>query len=192
MTLPPKHLIGLTGSIASGKSTVLKTLAACGAQTFSADEIVRELYQTPRVQRHLQRWFGSALPGEVAKRVFGSAQDRQKLEKFLHPLVWKLAQERLAACPNTWAVFEVPLLFEAGWQTRMDFTILVVGDKRTLATRLRARGLSAKDYQQRLATQWTQEEKICHADLVIYNDGSKPLLVTKAKRLYKALANLYA
>ncbi len=188
----PKRLVGLTGNIASGKSTVLAYLARCGAYVISADELVRELYQTQRVQRQVEKWFGSARPEQLARTVFGCAEARQKLEQFLHPLVWKLARQRLAACPKTWAVFEVPLLFEAGWQARMDVTVLVAGAPSTLAKRLKVRGLSRTDYQQRLQAQLPQEEKIRLADVVIYNDGSKQLLAAKTKRLYQALENFYA
>ena len=191
MILSPKHLIGLTGTIASGKSTVLKTLADCGAQTFCADEIVRELYQTARVQRQLTQWFGSAQPKEVAKIVFSSAAARRKLEKFLHPLVWNYIQRQLKSCAETWAVVEAPLLWEAGWQRRMDLTVLVVGTPRNLPMRLRQRKLSQAQYKQRLAAQWPVEKKIGLADLVIYNEGSKQLLTTKAKGLYQALENFY-
>ena len=192
MILSPKHLIGLTGNIASGKSTVLKTLAGCGAQTFCADEVVQKLYRTQRVRCQLKKWFGSAEPKEVAKMVFSNAASRRKLEKFLHPLVWDYMEQQLKDCPKNWAVVEAPLLLEAGWNCRMDLTVLVVGGARTLSTRLRQRKLSKAEYERRLAAQWPVEKKIGLADVIIYNDGSKRLLTTKAKGLYQALENFYA
>ena len=188
----PKRFVGLTGSMASGKSTVLSYLARCGAYVISCDELVRELYQTVPVQRWLKKQFGSACPEEVSRVVFASQAARQKLERFLHPKVWKLAQQRLAICPKAWAVLEVPLLFEAGWQDRMDLTILVAADEHTLEKRLRARGISKTQYQARVKTQLPQEEKIRLADVVLVNEGSKQILATKAKRLYQALETFYA
>lgn len=188
----PKRLVGLTGSIASGKSTVLAYLSRCGAQTLSCDELVQELYQTAPVQRQLKEWFGSARPEEVSRVVFSSQAARRKLERFLHPRVWKLARQRLAACSKTWAVLEVPLLFEAGWQDRMDLTILVAAGARTLERRLRARGLSKAQYQSRVKTQLPQEEKMRLADLILYNEGPKQILAAKTKRLYQALETFYA
>ena len=188
----PKRLVGLTGSIASGKSTVLAYLARCGAQTLSCDELVQELYQTAPVQRQLKKWFGSARPEEVSRVVFSSQAARRKLERFLHPLVWKLARQRLSACSKTWAVLEVPLLFEAGWQDRMDLTVLVAAGARTLEKRLRARGLSKPQYQARVKTQLPQEEKMRLADVILYNEGPKQILAAKTKRLYQALETFYA
>lgn len=188
----PKRLVGLTGSIASGKSTVLAYLSRCGAQTLSCDELVQELYQTAPVQRQLKQWFGSVRPEEVSRVVFSSQAARRKLERFLHPRVWKLARQRLSACSKTWAVLEVPLLFEAGWQDRMDLTILVAAGARTLERRLRARGLSKAQYQSRVKTQLPQEEKMRLADLILYNEGPKQILAAKTKRLYQALETFYA
>ncbi len=186
------RLIGLTGNIASGKSAVLTYLAQCGAQTLSCDALVRELYQKPCVRQQLQKWFSSAQPAEVAQQVFASASARRKLERFLHPLVWERVQQSLASCSKGWLVLEVPLLFETDWYTRMDLTVLVAGSQRTLAKRLRARGLSKESYQSRLKAQMPQEDKIKLADIVLFNDSSKQALAAKTKRLYQALETFYA
>ena len=185
-------LIGLTGSILSGKSTVLAELARLGAPTLSADKLVHELYQEPSVRKQLETWFGSAEPAVVAKQIFSSPSARQKIEKFLHPLVWKLAQQKLAAEPKPWAIFEAPLLFEAGWEKRMQLTVLVTAPQKTLAARLKARRMSRAEYDERRKTQLDEAEKIVRADVVIYNDGTKKDLETKIKRLYQALTHLYA
>ena len=187
-----KYLVGLTGNMASGKSTVLAYLAKCGAQTFSCDELVRELYQTSAVQRQLKQWFKTSCPQEVARIVFSSCASRQKLERFLHPKVWELAQKRLAATHAAWAVLEVPLLFEAGWQDRMDLTVLVTAPQSTLHKRLQARGVSNVQYQRRIRVQLPPEEKLHLADVVLCNDGTKQILAAKTKRLYKVLETFYA
>ena len=186
------RLVGLTGNLASGKSTVLACLARCGAQTLSADALVRELYTQPLVRKRLESWFGSAEPEQVARAVFRSAADRQKLERFLHPKVWRLIQKRLAACPVGWAVVEVPLLFETGWDKRMDLTVVVAGSSATLPARLQARGLTPQTYRRRLKAQGPEAEKIRRADVVILNEGSTRALQAKARRLYKALTTFYA
>ena len=186
-----KWLVGLTGSIASGKSTALTDLAACGAYTISADELVRELYQTAPVQRQLMRWFSTTDTDEISRVVFTAPRKRKQLEDFLHPLVWQRAQEKLAATPALWAVFEVPLLFESGWDKRMDVTVLITAGLRTQAARLKARGLSQKQYQARRQAQLGEEEKIKRADIVVYNDGTTTDLEIKMKRLYQAFSTLY-
>ena len=192
MKQPFPRLIGLTGSMASGKSTALKELARLGAYTLSADELVRELYQAPSVRQWLMRNFGSAEPKQVAKAVFKSARARQKLEAFLHPRVWKSAQQKLAVCPARWAVLEVPLLFEVSWDKKMDLTVVVTADDKTLAKRLKARGISQATYQARRRTQCSESEKINRADMVIFNNGTKRALCTKVSSLYSALTDLYA
>ncbi len=185
-------LIGLTGSILSGKSTVLAELAKLGVPTLSADKLVHELYQEPAVRKQLETWFGSSEPAIVANHIFSSVAARRKLEKFLHPLVWKLTQQKLAAEQKPWAVFEAPLLFEAGWEKRMKLTVLVTATQKTLAARLKARRMSRAEYDERRKTQLDEAEKIVRADVVIYNDGTKKDLETKIKRLHKALSDLYA
>lgn len=187
-----KRLVGLTGSMASGKSTALNSLASCGAYTLSADDLVRELYQTVPVRRQLEKWFATTDTAQIAREVFASPQKRKQLEDFLHPLVWKLAQEKLAAAPVSWAVFEIPLLFEARWDTRVDLTVLITASAKTAASRLKARGISPEQYQERRQTQLSEAEKISRADIVVYNDGTKTDLEVKMKRLYQALSTLYA
>jgi len=189
MTTRQIRLIGLTGTIASGKSTVLSAFAACGAQTLCADELVRELYQTRPVQRQLEAWFGSSCPKQVAAAVFRSAAARRKLEQWLHPQVWRLAQKKMKAFSKPWAVFEVPLLFEAGWDAYMDLTLVVAG--RPQAKWLRARGITRQEYERRLKTQSPVAEKIRRADLVIVNDGSQAALQQKVARMYRALTDFY-
>ena len=187
----PKRLVGLTGNIASGKSTVLACLARCGAQTFSCDELVRELYQTEPVKRWIKKQFNTTRPAEIAQVVFNSSAARKKLERFLHPQVWALVQKRLAAGKAAWAVLEVPLLFESGWHKRMDLTVLVAASEKTLTKRLRARGLSKALYEARLKTQLPQEEKVRLADVVLLNESTKQILAAKTKRLYEALETFY-
>lgn len=178
--------------MASGKSTVLAGLAKRGAFVLSADELVRELYKTAPVRKQIEKWFGSAEPAQVAQAVFTCEKNRAKLEKFLHPLVWGLAQQKLSACPNTWAVLEAPLLLEAGWEDKMDLTVLISAPESTLSKRLHARGISPREYQLRRSSQLSEAEKISRADIVIFNDTTPRALDKKIGHLYQALENLYA
>lgn len=187
-----KRLIGLTGTIASGKSTALACFEQLGACVISADKLVHELYHVPQVRAQLEQWFGSAERAQVAKAVFSSAQDRKKVEEFLHPLVWQRALEQAAKAPQQWVVFEAPLLLEVGWEARTDLTLLVVANPKTLDARLKARGLSRAAYERRRKWQLPEEEKIRRADIVIFNRGSKQELCAKIKRLYEALNVFYA
>ena len=187
-----KLVVGLTGSILSGKSTALSYFARNGAGVISADELVRQLYQAPAVQKQIVRWFGSCKPAEVARCVFADESARRKLEKYLHPKVWALAAKQIKQAPQPIIVFEVPLLFEAGWNRKTDLTITLLGDERTLPARLKARGFTLAEYKRRVAGQLPESEKVRRADIVLANRGSKTDLGLKIKRLGQALNTIYA
>ena len=183
---PKKILIGLTGSIASGKSTALACFEKLGAGVLSADEIVRELYQKPFVRKQLKMWFGSAEPAQIAQRVFQDNAARKQLEDFLHPLVWKEMQAQMKQADFVCWVLELPLLFEADWENRVDTTVLITGGKKTTRARLQARGLSTKEYKRRLENQLPEVEKIKRADICILNDQTPRELEEKITQFYKA------
>lgn len=193
MTLRVKNklVMGLTGGIASGKSTVLAYFAQNGADTLSADELVRELYGTPAVQKQLTEWFGTYDAAPVAERIFSDDKSRKKLEDFLHPLVHDMAVKRIHASDKPFVVFEVPLLFEAGWDKLTDMNVLVVADPETLDARLAARGISKEEYERRLAAQMPDGEKARRANVLFFNGGSKEDLALKVQRLCRALGYIY-
>lgn len=193
MTLRVKNklVVGLTGGIASGKSTALAYFAQNGADTLSADELVRELHQTPAVQKQLEEWFGTSDAGEVAGRIFSDDGARKKLEDFLHPQVHDLAVKRIHASDKPFIVFEVPLLFEAGWDKLTDLNVLIVGDPQTLDERLAARGLSREEYERRLSAQMPDSEKALRANVLFFNGGPKEDLALKVQRLCLALGYIY-
>ncbi len=193
MTLRVKNklVVGLTGGIASGKSTALAYFAQNGADTLSADELVRELYQTLAVQKQLTEWFGTYDRAEVSKRIFADARARKKLENFLHPLVHDKAVERIHASQKPFVVFEVPLLFETGWDKLTDMNVLVVGDPSALDARLAARGITRAEYDRRLAAQMPDSEKALRANVLFFNGGPKEDLALKVQRLCQALGYIY-
>lgn len=191
LSVKNKLVVGLTGNMASGKSVALSYFAKHGAYTLSADELVRRLYQTDEVQKKLTAWFGSCEPAKVAEKVFVDSAARQKLEKFLHPRVLKTAREEIKKTSHPFIVFEVPLLFEAGWNKLTDLNILVLGNPGTLKQRLQARGVSLAEYKRRLQAQIPDSEKIRLADVVLSNGGSKKDLGLKVERICKAFQHIY-
>jgi len=186
-----KLVVGLTGGIASGKSAALEYFARNGAQTLSADDIVRKLYQTSAVQNKLRAWFGSCDPSAVAARVFSDEEARKKLERFLHPLVLKEASRRIHASPRAFIVFEVPLLFEAGWDKQTDLNVLVVGSPEGLDARLKARAITREEYARRASAQMPDAEKARRANVLFFNGSSKEELGRKVERLCQALKYIY-
>ena len=189
-TIKP-FVLGLTGSIASGKTAALEAFKQCGVFTLSADVLTHQVLGLASVQKKLQKTFGVTSPEALAKLVFKNASARKRLEGLLHPLILKEAQKQLAGCTCPLAVFEVPLLFEAGWDKYADMTLLIVSSGAGLAARLKQRGLTLAQYQARLKTQLPQEEKAQRADLIIVNNSTKQHLEQKVRRLARALNNIY-
>ena len=169
-----KWVIGLTGSILSGKSTALGYFKDCGAGTISCDEIVRELYKRPAVLKKIKTALGTTQKDQIAQLVFKSAAQRKTLEKLLHPLILKEVKAQLKKCTQT-EVVEVPLLFEAGWNHYTDLNIAVLADPKTLPARLKGRKLSLAQYKCRLKYQWPDEKKAACADVVFFHTDKRQL-----------------
>lgn len=192
MKKPQKpFVLGLTGSIASGKTAVLETFKQCGLFTLSADEITHEILSSSEVGKILEQNFGTREPALLAGQVFKDAQARKRLEQILHPRILKKARERLAKSGAKVAVFEVPLLFEAGWDKYTDLTLLVRSSGADITARLKQRGLSPAQYRARLKTQLPEEKKAALADLIIINNSTKQHLEQKVRRLASALNHIY-
>jgi dephospho-CoA kinase len=185
---PP--FIGLTGSVAAGKSEALAALERLGAATLSSDAIVHELLGTERVRDVLvARWGEEVAPEGVVDRsrvgaiVFERPDELAWLEGVLHPLVgervvaWRAGLD--ADLPA--AVVEVPLLFETGLEGLFDATIAVVASDTTRAERAAARGTDSLD--ERVSRQLPQAEKAARATYVVRNDGSVSELEQELARL---------
>lgn len=178
-------LVGLTGGIASGKSTVSEILARQGAAIINADVLAREVVEPGR-----QAWteivnaFGTAVlqPDRALDRqklraiIFDDPDARKKLESIIHPQVRALAEQRIrehAAAGYAVIVYEVPLLFEGNLQEWLRPVILVACDVDTQRKRLQSRdNLSAVQAQKHIEAQMSLEEKRRLADYVIENNGS--------------------
>lgn len=182
----PPLLVGLTGGPGAGKSTALELLKARGAAVLSADAVVgTALEKDPRARRRLARLFGPAAFGpsgrldraRVAAVVFRDARARAALERVLHPIVRRVFQKRRRAHRRGWLVFEVPLLFEAGFDRGVDKTLVVWAPARVVRERLaRSRGWGAAEVRRRLSAQLSPAEKRRRADLVLVNDGTRAAL----------------
>lgn len=176
-----KWVIGLTGSILSGKSTALHYFAKQGAATFSCDEIVRELYANLRVVKAIEQLLGTTDKTKVAALIFKNKAQREALEKLLHPLIFKALKKRITQSAKRIVVVEVPLLFETGWDQYTDLNIAVLADPKTLPARLKGRNLTVQEYKRRLAHQFTDAEKATRADVVFWH-ASKAQLKKSVER----------
>ena len=176
-------LIGLTGGIASGKSTVAAILRRLGASIINADELSREVVQPGQdAWNEITKSFGSDILREdmaldrkkLRKIVFDNPKARKQLEAIIHPRVRALAEKRiseLAASGSSVIVYEVPLLFEAQIHLWLRPVILVACDIETQKKRLLERDhLTELEAQQHLDAQMSLAEKRKLADYVIEND----------------------
>ncbi len=185
-----KLVIGLTGSMLSGKSTALAYFKQCGADVISCDEIASELYTCPAVLAKIKAALGTADKAQLTALVFKNAAKRKALEQILHPLILKQVQARIKVCKQHLVVVEVPLLFEAGWDKFMDLSVTVLADPNTLPARLQGRKLSRAQYLRRTRFQLKDAEKAVRADVVFFHT-TKAQLKQSVTRLCRALNLLH-
>ncbi len=184
-------ILGLTGGIASGKSSVADFFVECGAILVSADLLAREVVNpgSPTLTKLVETFgediltpSGSLNREALGQRVFADPVARRRLESITHPAIAHLAECRLAAlkaAPHDLIVYEAPLLFEAEAESRVDLILVVLVGQATQLARLQQRDrLSTEEARQRIASQWSQADKVQKADFVIDNSG--PLAQTRA------------
>jgi len=179
-------VLGLTGGIGAGKSTVAALLAAQrGATVIDTDQIARDVVEPDGPAFHaVVRRFGRDIlqpdsridRARLAQVVFRDATARADLEAIIHPAVEAAVHERLAAekaAGTRLVVLEVPLLIEAGWDRLVSAVVVVDCENEIAVDRLvAARGMAADDARRRLAAQAKRGERLARADIVVANNGS--------------------
>lgn len=190
------RLIGLTGGIGAGKSTVSAGLAAKGAAVIDADAIVRELQQPGTVVfTEMVERFGPGVvtaDGEldraaIAEVVFTDETALADLGAIVHPRVHEEIQRRLDEYGPTdrVVILDVPLLVESGWEGMLG-TIVVDLDPEVAVQRLiEHRGFTEDDARNRIAQQATREHRLSKADFVIDNHGQPHELVPEIDRAWE-------
>lgn len=193
--------IGLTGNIASGKSTVANLFREWGATVIDADELVR-IVQAPGspVLSRIARRFGNDLileSGELDRqalrqRVMGDRQALDALNAIVHPAVGRERDERIKqarARGDSIVVSDIPLLFEALDPAEFDFIILVDAPEEVRLVRLmESRGMSREDGLRAIGSQAPSGPKREKSDFVIDNDGSLDDLLERAREAWNALS----
>lgn len=187
---------GLTGGIATGKSTVTRMLRQRGVPVIDADQIVEELMAPQRAGwTKVRQEFG---PGffdasgqydrkKMAALIFDNPRERARLEGVLHPLVQAevLSQRQLLASQGKdFALYDVPLLFEKNLSGLFDGVIVVAADEPTQRQRMvQHRGYSPEQVERRMKAQVPIQEKIKQADFVVDNSGDISHLEREVERL---------
>jgi dephospho-CoA kinase len=189
--------IGLTGNVASGKSTVARIWAGLGAPVVDADDLARQAVApgTPGWERVREEFGDHVVTGQGLDRaalrriVFSDPAARERLEAIIHPEVARLRareEQRLERAGAAIVVHDIPLLFEVGLEEEFDLIVLVDAPARDRAERLRRdRGLSAEEVEGVMSSQMPAEGKRARADVVIDNTGGLHEAEARAERVWR-------
>ena len=190
-------ILGLTGGFGCGKSSVIEFFKAAGWQTSSADDICAELYEqqeTKLMEQLRGRWEdkvfysdGKVNKAEIAKIVFSDDSELQWLCSVLYPLIAKKTKSLIEENRGKDFIFEVPLLFEAGWDKIFDKTVAVWTDTKTQEERLLAKGFNINDIKSRNSKQLPNDEKLQKADFGIMNNGNLKFLQKQCNKLINSI-----
>lgn len=191
-------LIGLTGGIASGKSTVAEMLVAHGAVIIDADLLARQAVAvgTPGLKQVVGRFGDEVLladgnldRAELGRIVFSDPVARADLEGIIHPEVRRRTRELAASAPpDAVIVAMIPLLVETGLQQDFDLVVVVDVDPGVQLQRVMERDrLDAQQAQARISAQVSREARLAAADLIIHNDAGLQELQAEVDRLWVRL-----
>lgn len=192
--------VGLTGGIGSGKSTVAKMLADCGAAVIDSDAIARQVTAPGGAAIDLiAKQFGAdfitpegALNRDRMRQlVFGDEQAKKQLEAIVHPLVGEETARQAAQAGSACTVFDVPLLVESGrWRQQVDRVLVVDCNETTQVSRVMVRNGWAREVVERvMAGQASRAQRLAAADVCIYNDA--PLSLTALAVMVRQLAQRF-
>jgi dephospho-CoA kinase len=175
-------LIGVTGVVGSGKTTVSGMLRKQGFRIIDLDRIAKEIVEREEVIKDIQRAFGASYITEgkldikkVGKLVFYNKEDLKKLESIVHPKIMTDMQatvKNLEAQGTKMVIIDGPLIFEKGLHKELNKTVVVSAETEIIKDRLKKRGMDEEDMNRRMAAQIPLGEKEAQADHVIYNNGT--------------------
>ena len=193
-------VIGLTGGIGSGKSTVSQFLAELGAVILNADAVGHEAFKPDtEIWHKVVAAFGQQIltpTGNIDRKkrgeiVFGNPESLSRLNQIMHPRMYDMVKAQLEEYRQQGTrvvVLEAPLLLEAGWTPLVDEIWVTTAPKATVLKRLKERsGMSQTESLTRIRSQLSSGERVKHADVVINTDCSLDELKVKVKELWQRL-----
>lgn len=193
-------LVGLTGSLGSGKSTLSRLLEERGAAVVDADHLAHEVIERPLLVQELSRALGTGIVRpdgtldrrEIGRRAFATPEGRSALNRIvrqpLEEAIWQ-AVETARVSGATAVIVDAPLLFEWGIDDRFDALVVVMAAEPIRRDRVRRRGMSGEEFEARSAGQIDPDQKAAKADFVIDNSGDLAALEAQAQRLFEGLGH---
>ena len=185
-------ILGVTGTIGSGKSTVCRIFRDLGCPVVSADEIGHKILEKESVKDKIREVFGDVFDEKgtvsrtlLAKKAFSDKNSLKKLNDITHPEIKNKIRketEKLSA-DNRVVVCEIPLLFECGWEDLADKILVVYVSDETAVERLVGRGMTAEEAEKRLKYQMKTPEKLKKADFLLSNEDNFEKLAFKVAKL---------
>ena len=194
------RVIGLTGGIGSGKSTVSRFLAELGAVIIDADKIGHEVYRPDTdTWRKLVKTFGRGILAadntidrkKLGAIVFSNEEELKRLNAIVHPQITEIIKKQIDDYRRKEAkviVLDAPVLLEAHAKNLVDEVWVVVADEENVIKRAVARtGLREEQIRDRIRAQMSKTERIKNAQVIIYNDGTPEDLRGKIKNLWEQI-----
>ncbi len=194
--------IGLTGNFGMGKTTVLEMFKKLGSHTFNVDEFVHHILRQETIIRKISRLLGNEVltktssglsinKKKVADIIFRDPDKKKAVEEIIHPEVLKeikdVRSNILKKDPDAFIIFEVPLLFEAGYGYHFDRTIVVHSTRQTAINRLTHKGCTKDDILKRSRSQMPIYKKKKLADFLIENNGDLKSTSRRVNRIFNRL-----
>jgi dephospho-CoA kinase len=188
-------LFAFTGGVGMGKSAAEQFLCSWGVSVVDTDLLAHRIVEPGQpALSEIQHAFGNEFVGpdgqlrrkQLAGVVFSNPKQREKLESILHPRIrqlWKRQIDLWRAEQKPVAVVVIPLLFETGAESEVDVTVCVACSAATQRERLRSRGWTAEQIDQRIAAQWPIQKKMDKAEYVIWTEGGPDVLDEQLKRV---------
>lgn len=189
------YVVGLTGGIGSGKTTVTDLFAALGIEIVDADMIARRLFEqgTEALQAVVARFGEQALLANgdldrawLRQRVFAHAEDKAWLNQLTHPMIRQQLLEQLSAAQSPYVILSAPLLLENGLQQLCQrVTVVDISEAQQLERTSKRDNVPPAHVQQVMAAQWSRAQRCAAADDVIDNSGSQEQLAQQVQRLHQ-------
>jgi len=191
-----RRVIGITGNIGCGKTTVAKMFEAAGAKLISADEVGHLLLQEEKVKKRLTGIFGSSILGKggrikrknLREIAFRDKKNIAQLDSLLHPLILKEVKKSIQAHDGGIIVLEAALLLEAGWECLVDKILVVTSSRQTQLKRIKkGTDFTPREIKGVIGAQLPQTDKIRHADFIIRNEGGEEETREQVMKVWEAL-----